>query len=306
MRRRPSARSRAIPSAVEARSSLSSTSSAVGPSITFPKTVGAISTPFVVAVGTGSRMCETSGRLSLSKTISSPRRGVIVNPPSPAMRWTSSEYRPAALTTQRALSPPREVVIRHPAPARASPVTCSPRRRATPARTACVAHASGGVHGHTMNSSGTSSAPSAPGPRCGSRRWSSSAATVAIAVVAVARGVLADRGEARELLVVPGDEQGAGALDRDARPAARSRAAVRGRGRRGAPRWCPGLASKPVCRIAVFALLVPAPTSPRSISGDAQLEARELAGDRRADVAGADDRDVAVEAHAPSPKPISA
>src|SRR4051794_5665515 len=79
-------------------------SSAVGPSITLPKTVGAISTPFVVGVGTASRMWRTSGRASLSKTMSSPRRGVTVKPPKPAIRWTSSLRRPAALTMKRARS----------------------------------------------------------------------------------------------------------------------------------------------------------------------------------------------------------
>ena len=98
-----------MPSVVEERSSRSWVSWAVGPSITFPNTVGAISTPLVVAVGTGSSTCETSGRLSLSKTISSPRRGVIVNPSRPAIRCTVSECRPAALTTQRASSTPRAV-----------------------------------------------------------------------------------------------------------------------------------------------------------------------------------------------------
>ncbi len=59
-------------------SALSGTSSAVGPTITLPNTVGDTSTPFDTAVGTASTMWRTSGRVSLSKTISSPRRGVTV------------------------------------------------------------------------------------------------------------------------------------------------------------------------------------------------------------------------------------
>ena len=56
----------------------------------------------------------------------------------------------------------------------------------------------------------------------------------------------------------------------------------------------------------MFALLVPAPTSgPRLDQRHAQVEARELAGDRRADHAGADDRDVPVR-HAVHADPYSA
>src|SRR6476620_11144792 len=76
MIRRPSARSRARPVAVDPVAVLSAMSSAVGPSMTLPNTVGAMSTPLVVAVGTARRMWRTSGRASLSKTISWPRRGV--------------------------------------------------------------------------------------------------------------------------------------------------------------------------------------------------------------------------------------
>ena len=122
-----------------------------------------------------------SGRLSLSKTISSPRRGVTVNPSWPAMRWTSSECSPAALMIQRAVSAPCVESIRQCPPfSRRRSVTRVKRRSSAPASTAWVAQASGGVHGQMMYSSGTSRAPSAPGPRCGSRRYSSSTPTGAV------------------------------------------------------------------------------------------------------------------------------
>ena len=92
--------------AVSARSG---TSSAVGPSSTLPYTVGATSTPLVRAVGTGSRMADSSGRASLSNTISSPRRGVIVNASPPSSRSIRSACSPAALISQRQRSGPRAV-----------------------------------------------------------------------------------------------------------------------------------------------------------------------------------------------------
>ena len=49
-------------------------------------------------------------------------------------------------------------------------VTGVERRRSQPRSTASVANASGVVNGQTIPSPGTSSAPRAPGPRCGSRR----------------------------------------------------------------------------------------------------------------------------------------
>ncbi len=77
---------------------LYSTSSAVGPSTTLPKTVGVTSTPLVVFVGTARIIRPTSGRASLSKTISSPRRGVTVKRSWPNRRSISSLRSPAALT----------------------------------------------------------------------------------------------------------------------------------------------------------------------------------------------------------------
>ena len=65
-RMRPaSARRYSRPAAVEAVSSLRSTSSAVGPTITLPKIVGATSTPFETRVGTASTICRTSAAREL-------------------------------------------------------------------------------------------------------------------------------------------------------------------------------------------------------------------------------------------------
>ena len=58
----------------------------------------------------------------------------------------------------------------------------------------------------------------------------------------------------------------------------------------------PGLASNPVCRIAVFALDVPVPTSRRRVDQHESSEYRaSVAGDRGADHAGPDDHHVGPE-----------
>jgi hypothetical protein len=172
--RRPAVSKPARPAAVVAVSRRSPTSSDVGPSSTFPYTVGATSTPLVRAVGTGSRIEPTRERASLSNTISSPRRGVIVNPSPPSIRSTRSLSRPAAFTTHRLRTSPAEVDSRCSPSCARTPVTRVRSRSPAPAASASVAYASGVVHGQTMLSPGTSSAPRAPGPRCGSRRYSSS------------------------------------------------------------------------------------------------------------------------------------
>ena len=85
--RRPASMSPSRPGPVVAVSSGSSMSSAVGPSRTLPYTVGATSTPFVRCVGTGNTIDDTSGRASLSKTMSWPRRGAMVNSSWPNQRF---------------------------------------------------------------------------------------------------------------------------------------------------------------------------------------------------------------------------
>ena len=104
--RRPASISAASPAAVVATSPRSGTSSAVGPSSTLPYTVGATSTPLLLAVGTGSRISDSSGRASLSNTISSPRRGQMVNLSPPIIASMTSLFSPAAFTTQRQRTTP--------------------------------------------------------------------------------------------------------------------------------------------------------------------------------------------------------
>ena len=124
----------------------------------------------VRAVGTGSKIDRSSVLASLSNTMSSPRRGRMVNPPPPNILSTVSLPSPAAFTTHRQRSGPRVVASSHvPSPAAATPVTWVDSESLTPAATASVAKASGVVQGQMMLSSGISSPPSAPGPSAGSR-----------------------------------------------------------------------------------------------------------------------------------------
>ena len=83
------------------------------------------------------------------------------------------------------------------------------------------------------------------------------------------RAFSAIAGQRRDLLRRPGDEQRAGALDRDAGAAARTRAAAREPRRSRRLSRLPGVASNPVCRIAVLALDVPVPTSSAASTSDA-------------------------------------
>jgi len=136
--------------------------------------VGATSTPLVRAVGTGSRIEDSSGRASLSNTMSSPRRGQMVNSPPPIIASIVSLCSPAAFTTQRQRTTPVPVTTWCSAVPVRIPVTRLRSRSRAPAASACVAYASGVVHGQMTLSPGISSEPSAPGPRCGSRRYSSS------------------------------------------------------------------------------------------------------------------------------------
>jgi hypothetical protein len=85
------------------------------------------------------------------------------------MRSISSLRRPAAFTNRRAVRVPPGVCTSKPPLIRSTPVTGVERRSSHPASTASVAKASGVVNGQTIASSGTSSAATAPGPRCGSR-----------------------------------------------------------------------------------------------------------------------------------------
>ena len=93
-----------------ARSSLSSISWAVGPQIGLPCMVAVTRIPLLTSVGTGNStlLIVISAR---SRTMYSPRRGSMRKfGRTPALCITSSEYSPAALTTQRQPKSPRLVL----------------------------------------------------------------------------------------------------------------------------------------------------------------------------------------------------
>ncbi len=90
----------------------------------------------VRAVGTGSRIDRSSGRASLSNTISSPRLGWIVNPSPPNIRSMTSLYRPAAFTTQRQRTTPVLVITWCSAAPVRTPVTWLRNRNRAPAASA--------------------------------------------------------------------------------------------------------------------------------------------------------------------------
>ena len=122
---------------VEASSRLS-WSSAVGPTSRLPKLVRQMTTPLVLAVGTGRMIDWASLAAALSKTTNWPLRGRMVKPHSPSRRWsTISPYSPAQLTTARLLSGPPEVSRFQASPSKAPPSTSVPRRQAAPFSRAC-------------------------------------------------------------------------------------------------------------------------------------------------------------------------
>src|SRR5437879_5236660 len=90
------------------------------------------------------------------------------------------------------------------------PITRVRKRSSQPPSTASVAYASGVVKGHTIPSSGTSSAPTAP------RHASVQVVDVedAYRLITVRAGALDDRREGGVLLIAPRDEQRAHALER--------------------------------------------------------------------------------------------
>ncbi len=128
-----SSRMRSRFSGVVATSSLSSTSSAVGPIIVVPSTVGMTSTPFDERAGTGNTTCVGQPAAPRSRMYSSPLRAVRRNSPAPHARETSSARRPAAFTTHRAsrASPAREVSTQW-SPRRSPRATSQLVRRSTP------------------------------------------------------------------------------------------------------------------------------------------------------------------------------
>src|SRR5439155_24981943 len=139
-------------------------------------------------------------------------------------------------------------------------VTRLSRRSSTPFTTASVAIARGAVNGHTMPSPGISKPARAPGPRCGSIAYSSSPLNrrrprhplaAAFSSITGSWTTSSSFQATRQAPVCStGMPTSAAYALISAYPRATSRASID-----------PGAASKPVCRMAVLALLVPVPTS---------------------------------------------
>ncbi|CAM5439445.1 hypothetical protein STANM309S_03776 [Streptomyces tanashiensis] len=230
--------------------------------MTFPYTVGEISTPLPSGPGTGSRMCRTRSRANLSKTSSWPRRGVTAKSSRPTSASKASAWSPQALTSRRVRSTPRRVTSRwYGSPGR----TFSTRQfrcRSTPERTAWVAYARVVVHGQITDSPGTSSAASAPGPKCGSRAASSVAERSRVvpwplrSAFSRRRGSVARCSSFQATSSAPSGSTGM--------PASRAYpSSSRCPSRTSRASRVPGAASKPVCRMAVLAFEVPSRRRPR-------------------------------------------
>ena len=160
--------------------------------------------------------------------------------------------------------------------------TRAPRSRRAPRATASVARARFVVQVQMIDSSGTVSPPSAPGAEVGHAAVNLVGGDDLAAVVAVPFGLVLQARAARR---VP-RRSTRPAARRCARPGCRSvrrsRRAGRSRGRPAGIPSVPGLASKPVCRRAVLALLVPSPTSSRAFdagspTGSVPASARAIA-----------------------------
>ena len=157
-----------------------------------------------------------------------------------------------------------------------------------------MAYASGGVQGQITYSSGTSSAPTAPGPRSGSP-VELVGRHLAHPLIAAGTGVVRDRGR-RELLVVPGDQERSGGLDRDAHligVVEQQRVAT------GDQCGLPpsGLGVEACMQDRGVRLARPRPDVAAVDQGDPELEPRQLARDRGTDVPCPDDHDLEIDAH---------
>ena len=153
---RHSARTAAIVSASVPRSSLSSMSSAVGPSITEPCAVGMTITPWVRSFGMPVSTNGTRAPKSRSSSSHWPRRGPTVKSSVPSSRDTWSAPRPAELTTNRGRNRRRgvctSVIIR---PSLSAPVAGSSRKNRTPLSAASLAYATGSLTESITPSPGT-------------------------------------------------------------------------------------------------------------------------------------------------------
>ena len=271
-------------------------SSAVGPSITLPNTVGAISTPFVILVGTASTTCETSGRESLSNTISSPRRGVTVKPSCPSIRSSSSERSPAAFTKKR---------VRHSRPP-ARTRTPPPSRRSRPVTAHAAPQLAAGQHG--LGGERERRRERADDPLVGHLERAERARPevrlapvellgreLADRLVAVRVRLLDDARQRAELLLGPGHEQRPGPLDGDADPlGVAAELLVAAHDELGLERPRLGVEAR-VQQGGVRLARAGADVGPRLEQRHAQVEERQLAGDRAADDPAAGYQDIAVE-----------
>lgn len=138
-------------SGVVAVSCLSSPSSAVGPIMTVPSTVGMTSTPLEVREGTGNTTRVGGPAEPLSRMNSSPLRGVMTKDSAPNMADTVSAWSPAAFTTHRALIvSPVVLVISQASPRRTAARASQPTRSVTPLETADSARAKANRYGSMM------------------------------------------------------------------------------------------------------------------------------------------------------------
>ena len=262
-----------------------------------PNTVGAISTPLVIFVGTARITCSTSGRESLSNTISSPRRGVTVNPSCPSMRSSSSERRPAALTRKRVVQerPPDEDTRRPPPSSRSTSSTGVLRRSSQTRLHRLGGEGQRGGEGTDDALVGHLERAHRAGPEIGLAPIELLHTELPDRLVAVGPRTLDDPRKLGELLVVPGHQQGTRALERDPhalRVLAEQLVAARHQGRLERARL--GVEAG-VEQGGVGLAGAGAHVGPRLEQGDAEVEAGELARDRAAHHAGPRYQDVRVE-----------
>ena len=174
-------------------------------------------------------------------------------------------------------------------------MTATPRRSSQPASTASVANASGVVNGQMMPSSGTSSAPSAPAPEVRLAPVELLGRELADRLVAVRVRLLDDARQRAELLLAPGHEQRPGPLDRDADPLrVAAELLVAAHDELGLERPRLRVEAR-VQQSGVRLARAGADVGARLEQRHAQVEERQLAGDRAADDAAAGYQDIAVE-----------
>ena len=121
------------PSYVVALSSLSEMSSAVGPTITVPSTVGETRMPLPIFVGTWNIVALNVPSSSLSSIRYSPRRAWMLYLVALTMLLSSSEWMPAQFTTARARNsrPSSHLTVQR-SPSRDIATTFASKKNSTP------------------------------------------------------------------------------------------------------------------------------------------------------------------------------